>query len=65
MAKRKKKVAAPQIQCVGCTPWVWVVLLILGIVFLLKDYTFVSFKATGWSIILLVLALISTATPSI
>ena len=57
MAKRKKKVNALNIQCVGCTPWVWIVLLILGLVFLLKDYMVVTFKATGWSIILLVLAL--------
>jgi hypothetical protein len=51
------KKTAPKIQCVGCTPWVWIILLILGIVFLLKDYAVVEFKATGWAIVLIVAAL--------
>ena len=57
MAKRKTKPAASKMQCIGCSHWIWVVLLILGIVFLLKDYAVVEFKATGWAIVLIVAAL--------
>ena len=48
-------------MCGKCKGMTGLVLLILGVIFLLKDYAVLDFKASAWAIVLIVIGLIHLA----
>jgi uncharacterized integral membrane protein len=49
-------------MCNKCSTITGLILLVLGIVFLLKDYDIVAFKATFWSIAAVAAGIVSMAS---